>query len=249
MKLRALSAYVTLETIRGLRNRSYLVFSVAFPLMIYLLNTGLRPETPWTAEGLPASVQFMVSMAAFGVIMTALSIGPRIARERDVGWLAQLRVTPISSRSVVVGKILVAMALALPVTVAIFVAGAWVNGVTLPLGRWLAMTMLCWVGAAPFAALGVSIGYVFDADSANVVNSGALLLLAFLGGLFVPLETMPPVVQEIGRTLPSYRFADLAWSAARADGPAASSVLGVVAWTLVLGTAAWRSFRRAAVTS
>lgn len=248
MKLRALIAYVKLEAVRGLRNRSYLVFSVAFPLMIYLLNTGLRRETPWTAEGLPASVQFMVSMASFGVIMTALSVGPRIAREREVGWLAQLRVTPISTRSVVVGKILVAMALAVPVTVSIFAAGAWVNGVTLSLDRWGLMTILSWLGAAPFAALGVTIGYTFDADSANVVNSGALLLLAFLGGLFVPLETMPPVVQDIGRSLPSYRFADLAWSTARADGPAAASALGVLAWTLVLGGAAWRSFHRAAVT-
>lgn len=244
---RPMRAYAKLEMVRGLRNRSYVLFSIAFPLLIYLMNTGLGRGEAWRAEGLPASLQFMVSMAAFGVILTALGIGPRIAREQDVGWLAQLRVTPLRTRELVAGKLAVTMALVLPVLVVIFAAAALINGVTLPAGRWAAMIGVLWIGAAPFALLGVALGYATDADSANVANSGVLLLLAVLGGLFVPLESMPELVQGIGRALPSYRYADMAWSVAAAGAPALASVAVLAGWTALLGGAALASLRRAAV--
>lgn len=247
MAASAMLAYARLELIRGLRNRSYLFFSLSFPLAIYLLNTSLVARASWVAEGLPSTVQFMVSMATFGVIMTALSIGPRIAREQEVGWLSQLRVTPLRATEVVAGKIIVGLALTLPVILLIFAAGAVFNGVDLALSRWVPMALLLWLGTAPFAAIAIAIGYVFDSDSANIANSGALLVLAFLGGLFVPLENMPGFVQQLGRSLPSYSAADLAWSVAATGRPNTLSAFLLVGWTIVLSGAALLAFRRAAV--
>lgn len=165
-----------------------------------------------------------------------------------MGWLSQLRVTPLTAADVVAAKIIVGMSLALPVILLIFAAGAWVNGVSLPVLRWALMTALLWLATAPFAALAIAIGYSFDNDSANIVNSGALLVLAFMGGLFVPLKNMPGFVQNLGQSLPSYRAADLAWDVARAGSPEPTGAFLVIAWTVVLAGLALLAFRGAAVT-
>lgn len=245
MTLRPALAYARLEFRRGLRNRSYLVFSLAFPVLAYLLHAGFDNADAWRAHGLPASVQFMVSMAAFGVILNALSVGPRIAREREVGWTRQLRITPLRAADVVLAKVAVATLLALPVIVLVFAAAAGVNGVALPLPRWGAMTGLLWLASAPFAALAVAVGYLTDADTANVANSGLMLALAFLGGLFVPLQAMPGPVAAVGWVLPSHAYAEAAWSVAAHGGIDVAALALVAAWAVLFGAGAVAAYRRA----
>jgi len=64
--VRAMAAYLGLELRRALRNRRYFVFAIGFPVVFYLLYTGVlqgggaSPANPlWPAY-------FMVSMAAYG---------------------------------------------------------------------------------------------------------------------------------------------------------------------------------------
>ena len=68
---RAMGAYLALELRRAVRNRRYLIFAVGFPVVFYLLYTGVllgknAPADPaWNAF-------FMVSMAAYGMIGASL---------------------------------------------------------------------------------------------------------------------------------------------------------------------------------
>jgi ABC-2 type transport system permease protein len=241
-------SYLRLEMLQKLRDRSYFFLTLGFPVGLYLLQTNLV-DKGWGAEGLPATFQFMVSMAAFGAMMTVLATGPRIARERSSGWLRQLRVTPLPSGKVVAAKIVAAMTLAVPVIVAVFVVAAINHGIALPAWRWAAMVALMGLGTAPFAALGVAVGYLFDPDSAGIVTSGALLVLLFLGGLIMQVKLLPETLQILAQALPSYRFADLAWSMAGAGRPEPASVALIFAWTAALATLALFAYRRDAITS
>ncbi len=65
----------------------------------------------------------MVAMAGYGAMIGALSIGARIAAEREVGWNRQLRLTPLSPRTYFRAKVLTTYAL-LPHPIAVlFVVG------------------------------------------------------------------------------------------------------------------------------
>ena len=93
--VRAMAAYLALEIRRAVRNRRYLVFAIGFPVVFYLLYTGVlhrrgrAPTDPtWTAY-------FLVSMAAYGMIGASLSNAIPIAQERASGWTRQLRITPL----------------------------------------------------------------------------------------------------------------------------------------------------------
>src|SRR3954465_4962760 len=93
------TGYLRFELIRTLRNRRVLIFSLAFPIVLYLLIAAPnRNEGNLSGTGISAPLFFMIGLASFGTINAVLSSGARIAAERSVGWSRQLRITPLKTR-------------------------------------------------------------------------------------------------------------------------------------------------------
>ena len=182
--LRATGAYLGFELPRTLRNRRFIVLAIGFPVAFYLLFTRVLTGN---APADPAVQAFgMVSMAAYGAIGASLSAAVRISMERTNGWTRQLRVTPLPALAYVTGKFASAYLTAVPSIALVMLTAYAVNGVTLTPTTWLATFIALSVGALPFAALGVAIGFLFDESSAQLVFSIAFVGLAVLGGLWTP---------------------------------------------------------------
>ena len=162
----AFMAFLTLEVRRAFRNRRYVMFAIGFPVVFYLLYTGVlsgaSPDDGVVVGGLPWRTFFLVSMATYGAIAASLGGAVIIAQERTSGWARQLRVTPLPAVAFVAGKVLVSMLVTVPAIVAVCIAGVAVNHVDLPAISWLQLIVTLAVGSLPFAALGLLIGYLFD---------------------------------------------------------------------------------------
>ena len=238
--LRTIGAYARLELRRAFRNRRYVMFAVGIPVFFYLLYTGVlggkdaSSDPTWRA-------QFMISMAAYGMIAAALASAMPIAQERASGWTRQLRITPLSSSAWVATKLIVAYLTALPALVLVTVAAIVVNGVALAPATWLAILGGLAIGVLPFIGLGLLIGFTFDVNSAQGAMTATSIGLAVLGGLWAPVSTFPDGIATIGRMLPSYRFADLGWSALADGVPDPVDLAWVAGWAvLAFGLVAWR---------
>jgi ABC-2 type transport system permease protein len=237
-------AYLRLEIRRSLRNRRYLVFTIVFPVILYIMYTAVVPTggSPGeTLDGLTWPVYFLVSMAAYGAIGAAMSQAVPVATERRQGWARQLRVTPLPGLAYVGAKVASAVLLTVPALALVGAAGMLVNHVDLPIGTWAATVAVLALGSIAFAALGLVIGYVLDVESAQ----GGMVLsyfgLAIFGGLFTPLPMLPDGIATIGRVLPSSHFASLGRSVVAGHVPDAVDVLVLTAWAVALGAlAAWR---------
>ncbi len=131
-------AYLRLEVRRTLRNRRYLVFTIVFPVLLYVLYTAVLPQAggSGSVDGLTWPVYFLVSMAAYGAIGAAMSQAAPIAMERRQGWARQLRVTPLPGPAYVAAKVVSALALTVPALILVSAAGRFVNHVDLPLATW-----------------------------------------------------------------------------------------------------------------
>jgi ABC-2 type transport system permease protein len=237
-------AYLRLEVRRSLRNRRYLLFTVVFPVMLYVLytavlNTGNDPNA--TLDGLPWPVYFLVSMAAYGAIGAAMSQAVPVATERRQGWARQLRVTPLPSLAYVTAKVVSAVILTVPALFLVGAAGKLVNHIDVGLATALATVAVLAIGSVPFAALGLLIGYLLDVESAQGGMVLSYFTLAILGGLFTPLPMLPDGIATIGRVLPSSHFADLGRAVIGGRLPDSVDVLALAAWAIGLGgLAAWR---------
>lgn len=200
-------AYLKLEVTRTLRNRRFLVFVVGFPIGFYILFTQIFAGQMSAADRVVFFREYMISMAAYGAMGSALmSTGPRIAMERASGWNQQLRLTPLTPGGALAAKAISAMLTGLVSPIVVTVTGRLVNHVSLPPATWLGTVLLLWVCTVPFALLGVAIGYLVDGETAQMATMVVYLLLAVLGGIWVPIDQFPDTMRAIGQALPSYRF-------------------------------------------
>jgi ABC-2 type transport system permease protein len=236
---RALRAYLRFDFRRALRNRRYALFAIGFPVLFYLLFTGLllggaAPDPTWNAF-------YMVSMMAYGMIGASLSTAIPISQERESGWTRQLRITPLPATAWVATKLLVAYMTSLPALALVGLAAVLVNHVSLPPETWVAVFVSLAIGVLPFTGLGLLIGFVFDAGAAQGAVTISYLGLAILGGLWAPVSTFPATLATIAQMLPTYHFANLAWGSL-ADGlPDAVDALFVAAYAFaIFALVAWR---------
>lgn len=236
-------AYTRFELKRTFRNRRFMLFSFVFPVLLYLLVAGPnRHVTDLQDTGLSAPLYFMVSMASWGTMTSVLSLGGRIAGERQTGWNRQLRISPLTTRAYLRAKLLTSYMMALLSLGILYGLGA-AFGVRLPVGEWLAMTGLIIVGLIPFAALGITLGHVVAVDSIGPVLGGGTSLLALVSGTWFPLGDSG-FVHDLAQVLPSYW---LVQANRVALGGSAWGVAGwavVLAWAVVLSLLAARVFRR-----
>lgn len=238
-------AYLRLEVVRVLRDRRYLIMTVAVPIGLYLLFSAVFGKGA-PINGLSVDVNTMVANAAFGAMGAVLGAsGPRIAQERGGGWLRQLSVTPFPPFKLLAAKVIAAMTLGLPAVILVSLTAVALHGIRLGAWQWLAMVGLLWLGAAPFAALGMLIGRLSDGDAAYGVTSGIWFALAAPSGMWMPISILPRTLRTIARALPANHFAELGWRAAAGHGPTLNDGLVLAAWTAGLGLLAAFAYRRA----
>ncbi|MET7690654.1 ABC transporter permease [Streptomyces sp. NPDC005483] len=237
-----MNSLIKLELTRALRNHKFLFFSVLYPSLLFLIIAGSSGTTEKVgATGLTVATYMMVSMASFGAL-TAVLMGnsERIAKEREGGWVRQLRLTSLPGRGYVLAKTASAAVVSLPSIVVVFVVAAVVKDVRLDAWQWLALTGAIWAGSLVFAALGVAIGYLATGDAVRPITMITYFGLSMLGGLWMPATTFPQWLQDIAKWLPTHAYAALGQAIEQSRAPHAQDIaILAVSFALFAGGAAW----------
>jgi ABC-2 type transport system permease protein len=171
-----------------------------------------------------------------------------ITFERRIGALERLLLAPLRLPALLAGKLLGGMVFGLATSAVVLVIALVVLGV----GRiqWGLLIVGMVLSAAAFSALGtlvsVSVREVFEAQTlANMFR----FPMMFLGGVFVPVASLPLGLRVVARVLP-LTYAVEALRAATGEGGAAPAwldLLVLAAFTAVLGgLAVWVLGRRVA---
>jgi ABC-2 type transport system permease protein len=235
------SKYARFEILRTLRSRRYLLFTLAFPLVLFFAVAG--PNRHAHIDGIAFPLYYMTGMAAWGTMVAVVSSGARVAGERQVGWTRQLRITPLKTSAYFRAKVLCGYLMALFSIAALCLAGTAL-GVRLTVVEWLTMIGLLLVGLIPFAVLGILFGHVLKVDSLGPALGGTTSLFALLGGAYGPLAT-GGVFLALVKCLPSYWLVQAAKSALGASGwPPAEAWIVIAVWSAVLAVMARRAYQR-----
>lgn len=217
------------ESIRMLRSPFFLLFSILMPLAFYFLFTSLNGADKAIHSTTYARYSLM-SMTAFSLIGTAMSqFGIRLAYEHRDGWVRLLKVTPLTPAIWIGSKMVAQMALHLLSIIIIFSSATIVYKLELSAIQWILCGLWLWIGSLPFLALGSLLGAIRNADASIAIANMLQMGLAILGGLWMPLQTLPAWMQKLGEWLPSYRYAHGAWNMLGGAAPA------WLDWTILLG--------------
>ncbi|WP_243062104.1 ABC transporter permease [Humibacter sp. RRB41] len=241
--------YLWIELKRKLRNRRTLVFTLVFPVALYLLvgypqRDVALGNVPVSAGGVSVAAYIMVSMALYGAMMSATAAGGAVAIERTQGWSRQLRLTPVSPIANVATKIVAGLVVGLVAVAATFAVGA-ATGVRMPIQDWLLAGLAVWLlGTLVFTTLGLMIGYLVPSENSMQFVSLAIVLLSFLGGLFIPLDQMPAVMHDIAVWTPVYGIGELGRAPLTGDAFNILALLNAIGWLAVFAAGTALLFRR-----
>ena len=111
---------------------------------------------------------------------------------------------------------------------------------------WVSLAAVLIAGALPFCAFGLFLGYVCGPNSAPAVVNLLFLPMAFLSGLWIPVQALPAILQKLAPALPPYHFSQLALAQVGAHtGPSSwVSILYLVLFTGVSLGLAYVGYRR-----
>ena len=222
------------EISRLRRNRRYFLFTLGLPVVLYLIVA--RQGT--SAYGVAFAAYYMVAMATFGSFSGALNGNSiRISEERKVGWIRQLRLTPLPASAYVIAKLLTSMATTIPSIVVVFLLGATYGKVSLPLWQWVVIGVITWLGSMIFAALAVAIGYRFPPDQVQPIATLIYFVFTILGGIWFSLSG---VLEKVGRFTPTYEAVRISTDVIGSQAVPAYLYLGLVVWLVIFaGLATW----------
>ena len=232
--------YIRYELLRTFRNKRFMLFSLAFPLLLFFLVAG--PNRHEQLGGINFATYYMVGMLSWGSMTAVVGGGARIAAERKVNWHRQLRITPLSPRTYFSAKILSCYALASLSMGLLYAAGASM-GVSLSALHWLELTGYVLVALVPFAVIGIALGHVLNVDSMGPAIGGMTSLFAVLGGAWGPLAS-GGILGSAVKLLPSYWLVQAGKTVSGGAAWPAKAWIVLAVWTFVSVRVAARVYRR-----
>jgi ABC-2 type transport system permease protein len=192
-----------LEMKRVLRNKRYLLFTLALPVVLYVIFGRTRS----LAYGVGFKEYYMIAMASIGAFSGALNGNAmRISQERKDGWIRQLRISALPASSYVIAKILASMVTSVTSVALVLALGRFYGGVQMPAWKWVVLGLAIWIGAMTFAALAVAVGYRFMPDTVQPITMFIYLGMSLLGGLYFPLSGG---LGDVAKALPTYQITRL----------------------------------------
>lgn len=236
-----LAAQMRAEVTQVLRNGEQLLLTLGIPVLL-LVFFSLVDVLP-TGEGDP--IDFLApGIMALAVMSTAMvSLGIATGFERSYRVLKRLGATPLGRKRLVVAKIASVVVVEM-VQFAVLMPVAFALGWSPTNPRWLAAIAAVVLGTVAFAGLGLTLAGRLRGEINLAAQNGLYLVMLLLGGMVIPFNELPTVLEGVARVLPSGALANVVRDTVAGGGEwVALSWLMLGAWALVTPAMAARWFR------
>jgi ABC-2 type transport system permease protein len=222
-----------------LRSPGYVVPTVAFPAMFFAIFV-LQAAHANARIADYTTLAFM-AWAVIGVCLYQFGVG--IAQDRGRPWERYLRTLPASVTVRFGARILSALAFGVMAALCVAILSRAFTPIDLSALQWLRVLVSMLLGGIPFVLAGITIGYWASARAAIPIATALNLLMAYAGGLWMPPNELPAIVQQFSTLLPTRQFAELLWSAIDGGNPL-PWIAGLAIYTAIFGALAAIGYRR-----
>jgi ABC-2 type transport system permease protein len=229
-----------------LREKSGPAFGVGLPLLLLVIfgNLPFYREHRDDLGGRTLLEVYVPILIAFVLAMLALNVLPPVlAGYRERGVLRRLRTTPVGPVRVLAAQLILTVLTAAVSVTALLLVARLAFGVALP--RQMAGFLLAALLATlALTALGLLVsGAAPGGRSANAIGAALFYPLVFLGGLFLPIQTMPATLRHISHFSPMGAAVTAMQDATNGHWPHGLTLVTLLVWAVVAAGAAARFFR------
>ena len=180
---------------------------------------------------------------ALAIMSTGMvSLGIATAYERHYGVLKRLGGSPLSRPQLIAAKIGAVIAVELVQALLLLGAAALAFGWR-PLGNPGVTLAIGVLGTVTFSGLGLLMAGGLRAEATLAGANGLYLVFALIGGMFLPVDHLPPALAGISPYLPPTALADLLRSALSGLPMSGFSLAVLAAWTAAFVAFTARTFQ------
>jgi ABC-2 type transport system permease protein len=195
------------------RNPRAVVFSLAFPVILLVLFNSIfisgDDTTKAAGHTVSGSAYFTAGMVAYSLGLICFT-QPLVAltAQRERGQLKRLRGTPVPAWTFIGAQVLRSVLLAVTVGTVMVAIGVAFYHVDLTARTLPGFAVYLLLGTGTLCALGIAMtAFTTTEDTASSIGPFTMVMLSFISGIFIPVETLPNWLQEIGRIFPLYHLA------------------------------------------
>ena len=209
---------------------------------------GLRADVRIWFNPELSSQDFLIPgvLALLLIVMTVVLASMGIVREKELGTLEQLNVTPLRRWELIVGKLLpYGLIGIIDIFLVVAVATLWFE---VPLrGSFLLLFLMSLLFLVNTLGLGLFVSTISNNQQQAMMSAVFFFVvpLMYLSGFVFPIDNMPAVIQPVAYVIPlTYFLVILRGIFLKGVGIAAlwPQALGLVVWgTTILALATWRS--------
>ena len=198
----------------GIRNRQAQFFTLALPvlfLVIFASVFGGSGNTTAVAGGrISTSVYYVPGIIAFAVIAACFgNLMASVTAQRERGVLKRRRATPVPAASVIAGRVLTAVVIAVVMAAVLLGIGWAAYGAHLPGRTAPALVVTVVTGAVAFCCLGYALtSFIPNEDAALPTATAITLPLYFISGVFVAVTVLPHWLADVGEIFPVRHLAN-----------------------------------------
>ncbi|MFZ0633898.1 MAG: ABC transporter permease [Candidatus Acidiferrales bacterium] len=179
--------------------------TIAIPVLVFVLvgrvvGRGLAPaalaSNSFIGVGLPVLASVLIAVSAVLSLVTIISI------YREGGILKRLRATPLRPQMILTAHVLVKLLLTAATLALMLLAGKryYPVGIHVP---FFSFTIALLIGTWSILSVGFLIASIVPtARFAQPIGAVILYPMVAVSGLFMPVDSMPPVLQAVARVLP-----------------------------------------------
>jgi ABC-2 type transport system permease protein len=163
----------------------------------------------YTGGTMPNAVQHNVpAWTLFGMFLICIPIAGNIIKERNEGCMARLKTIPVSYLGIMSGKsfvfiVICLMQAALIILVGIFIMPMFGLPKLIIHNNWGALFTITLASAFAASGYGVAIGTISSSfTQASTFGSVSTVILAAIGGVWIPVMIMPDIMRHISEFSP-----------------------------------------------
>lgn len=248
-------AQARMAVVVALRTPRTVIFTMAFPIVLLVLFNSIFTAGGSETATLPgdlklsAEAYFTAGIIAYAAALsTFTTLAVSLTTQRENGQLKRYRGTPMPPWTFIAAQIIRAEAQALAMAAVLLAIGAVAYGIPVPASTFPAFVLYLLLGTATLCSLGIALSaFTPTPDAASTIAPFSVVILSFVSGVWIPVETLPTWLETIGKLFPLSHLA-LGLQTTLAPGATGTGLdLGdlaaLVIWALIGIRIAIRRFR------
>lgn len=236
--MKRVAAQARVELLLTLRRGESLLVVAGIPVatLVFFSAVGVLPRS---GRGPDFLVPGVLALSLIASAMTSLGIATGF--ERHAGVLRRLATTPLRRSGLFAAK-LVALVFVVVLQL-VLVAGVGFALGWRPTGSPLTAVPLLALGVVAFAAIGFALAGALRAETNLAVANALFVAFLFLGGVIVPVSSLPDALARLAQVLPAAPLAEALRSSFQGRALAAADIAVVSVWGAAAAAVAARWFR------